>query len=568
MKNLKIKKIVFNTKVILLTAILGTSAIFTSCTNKNNTKETTFIQTEIIDNNSDIVLDSNNTIEDDHIIIYNNKEEINNNNANIIIDNNKEDIIVEEEKIEIEEDPVSNNLPLDIKVNYTNENNIIINNYINSIDTYYNYEELFELDKALIEYNNLNFVDNHECKINNLNANELYNSVIENNKSISNFLYEEIPESSLKNVCEFIVIVANDFINADLDIDEETVKCVLSDLKIVSNPTALYNAAVTDDGTLVLSPNMLSIVESLSFSTTDVVVHEIVHLLQKGCKCDLKNNSNLQSNFGIGYEFNNLNVNSLDFSWLYEASAEKCMTNYTGSRPMTYIKMINYLESLSLVNVLNDDSYPIEYLCFNKDINDLYDYFNVSTKEDKEEILKLLYSIEIMQMAPHDFYNRLNITQNVEVDNNLVDKVNYEIKESICTTLTKLFYKNLSNNIVNKDTTLNDIFYLIKLFEDDLSSHNHYNDSNLYEYNEVFFEKYLNIQDNFFHELSKVTGYSEEEIINSYNNYSGYEYKLKFVDENRKNYLESRKDYLYSHSTSTVRECYNTLSKNLQKVYN
>lgn len=574
MKNIKINKVISNTKIILLSTVLGTTALFTSCSPKNERANNdysseTIIDSDILQNSSkndsenssyNVHEDSSSTVKND-----NSSSNIDNSNTEKTDDNSSSNTEITEIEEDEEEEIVS--LPLDINIKYTSSNDKYVRDYIDSIETYYKYEDIFGLDNAINEYNQLEFNNTHPNKLSKLDSTQLYNCVIKNNATVDNFLYQEIDQNTAKNVCEIINDVVTDFIESDSDIDKDNVMCVLSDLKIVINPSALYNACITDDNILVLSPNMLNVAELLSYSNKSVIEHEIIHLLQKHCKCDVEKNSNLKKNYGVSYAFNNLDVNSLDFTWLYESSAEKCVQNYTGAEPMTYIKMINYLESLTLVNLLNDNSYPCEYLSFNKGLENLYEYFNVSTEKDKKELLKMLYSIQIMQASPDDFYNKLSSKDNINIDNKVKDQVNYDLKSSICITLSKLFYSNLSKNIVDKDIKLNDIFYLIKLFEDDISSHNHYDDYNLYNYNEDFFEVYTNIQDNFFYQLSLITGYTQEEISNCFNNYDGYDCKLEFIDKERKEYLEKRKDELYNYSTSTIRKSYQKLLKDLHEVY-
>ena len=341
--------------------------------------------------------------------------------------------------------------------------------------------------------------------------------------------------------------------------------------------SAVANAFVTDDNCLIISPNMLEVANMINGKGTeeDIFIHEIIHLLQKGCNCDLNKNTNLKRNFCISYGFKNLEVNSLDFTWLYEASAEKNMMNLTGHDPLVYKNMIGYLESLSLVNLLNP-SYSVndtEELSFKRDLNELYSYFGVTTDKDKKEILNMMYSIEVMQQAPTDFYNILEKTTGRTKDSTLIDEVNYTVKVSICETLTKLFYKNLAKNLVNKDATLEDVFYLISLFENDLNSHIKYKDSTKYKYNNRFIETYLNIQDNFFYELSKSTGYSQTDIEKKFDEYTantkdGNNYSLNFLNKDKIDYLEERETAMSLSATVSIRDVNNEFSKqNLQKVY-
>ena len=468
------------------------------------------------------------------------------------------------------------------KINFTTSNYNSIKSYLESINVTYEYEKLYNFKESLTEYNKLTLVNTHSNELKNITVDELYNIIVKNNKeykkTVKTSIYKELSSSEIREICSLIVEVSNKYIKENKNISIDRVKCVLSNLKMYKQTSAVANAFVTDDNCLIISPNMLQVANMINGKGTeeDIFIHEIIHLLQKGCNCDLNKNANLKRNFGFSYAFKNLEVNSLDFTWLYEASAEKNMMNVTGHDPLVYKNMIGYLESLSLVNLLNDN-YKVndtEKLSFKRDINDLYNYFGVTTEKDKKEILNLMYSIEVMQQAPTDFYNALEKSTGKTKDSSLVDEVNYTVKVSICETLTKLFYKNLSKNLVNKDATLEDVFYLISLFENDLNSHIKYKDSSKYNYNDRFIETYLNIQDNFFYELSKTTGYSQEEIESKFDEYTahtkdGNNYSLSFLSKEKINYLEEREGAMNLSATVSIRDASYEFSKqNLQKVYN
>lgn len=468
------------------------------------------------------------------------------------------------------------------KINFTNDNYNSIKSYIDSLDITYEYENLYKFDESLNEYNKLSLVNAHSSELKTITVDELYNIILKNNKeykrTVKTSIYKELDNSEIREICILIVETANKYIKENKDIKEDRVRCVLSNLKLYKQTSAVANAYVTDDNCLIISPNMLQVADMINGKGTreDVFIHEIVHFLQKGCNCDLNKNTNLKRNFGFSYGFKNLEVNSLDFTWIYEASAEKNMMNLTGHEPLVYKNMIGYLESLSLVNLLNDN-YSVndtEELSFKRNIDDLFAYFNVTTDKDKKEILNMMYSIEVMQQAPTDFYNLLEKTTGRTKDSVLIDEVNYTVKVSICETLTKLFYKNLAKNLVNKDATLEDVFYLISLFENDLNSHIKYKDSTKYSYNDRFIETYLNIQDNFFYELSKSTGYSQEEIESKFDGYTahtkeGNNYSLNFLNKEKITYLEEREAAMNLSATVSIRDASNEFSKqNLQKVYN
>ena len=484
---------------------------------------------------------------------------------------------------------VEGNVPLnstgnklyDNVINYSNNDEFI--SYLNSLNTKYDYENLYNLDDSLNEYNKLLLTDKHDGSLSSITVDELMSKVLKNNekykKENKSSIYRELKNKELRNLCETIVNTVNDFIKDNDSIDVNRIKCILGDLKILSQRSSFNNAFVTDDNCLVISPNMLKVAQLINGEGTDkdVLIHEINHLLQKGCNCDLNKNSNLKRNFGFSYGFKNIGVNSLDFSWIYEASAEKNMVNYTGHEPLVYKNRIGYLESLSLVNIANEN-YKVndtEKLSFKRDLNDLYNYFNVSSDKDKREILNMMYSLEVMQASPDDFYKNYKNQTGNEKNDEIVDEVNYTVKSSICSTLTKLFYRNLSNNIKNKNVTLGDVFYLIHLFENDLNNHILYNSNKNYDYNKDFMNTYIDIQNNFFNSLAKNKNYSQDNIIDMFNNYTVNvklsdsaivsNYSLNFLDNDKIKYLNQRQKDLSKEATNTIRVSNTELTNQKQK---
>lgn len=215
-------------------------------------------------------------------------------------------------------------------------NNFI--NYVNCLDTKYEYEELYDIDINLNKYDNLTFTKKHNSKLKSLDSSELLKLVVENNKLFKNdkktSLYKDVSSNELQDICDLIISTCKDFIRDNENIDEDRLLCVLSDLKIF-NKTSTNNAAITDDNCLMISPNMLELANKINGdgTETDVLIHEINHLLEKGCNCDVQKN-NLIHNYGFSYSFKDSEINSLDFTWIYEASAEKNMCNYTNHEPL------------------------------------------------------------------------------------------------------------------------------------------------------------------------------------------------------------------------------------------
>lgn len=566
MKKLKLsiyKNILKKGKMILLPITLATTILFGGCSLKLNINKARYSNTD-------------------------------NNSSNSYVDNSSNVTSIDQEVVE-DKNIISDDCPMkgikdgeltatNIKFNDTNYTEF--NNYLSSLNTYYDYENLYNFDSSLNEYNKLQLSGSHMCSLNDLSVDSLVNQVKNNNldykKTNKTSIYKELESNELREICKIIIDTVNNYMKDNKDISIDRIKCVLSNLKIFNQGSSVNNAFVTDDNCLVVSPNMMQIAKIMNGNETDkdVIIHEINHLLQKGCNCDLNKNENLKRNFGFSYGFKNIKVNSLDFSWIYEASAEKNMTNLTGHKPLVYENMIGYLESLSLVNILNDN-YKVndtEKLSFKRTLDDLYNYFNVTSDLDKKEILNMMYSIQVIQQAPSDFYNAYEETTGKKKDSSVVDEVNYTVKSSACETLTKLFYRNLSKSLVNKNMTLEDTFYLISHFENDLNVHIGYNEMNLSKYNEKFMETYIQIQDNFFYQLSKCLNISQEEVEEMFNNYSSKirlsdnivvgNYSLSFLEKEKVKYLEERESAISNFSAPSIRKIHSISKNNNQKVYN
>ena len=95
--------------------------------------------------------------------------------------------------------------------------------------------------------------------------------------------YKKLCDNELVSICKIIVSVCNDYIKEHSEISKSRLLCVLSDLKIF-NKSSFNNAFVTNDNCLIMSPNMIDLTkininEDISYK---VLVHEIIHLLQKG----------------------------------------------------------------------------------------------------------------------------------------------------------------------------------------------------------------------------------------------------------------------------------------------
>ena len=439
------------------------------------------------------------------------------------------------------------NSNINIESNYYNE----FVKYIDNIETNYEFEDYYHIDEALSKYNAVKDkkVSHHTHKINSITPESIYNQVKVNNKKyleekankfVSKF-YDEFNDSELKNICTIISDVLNLYIDNGKVSDVDELKCILGDLKVVIKNT-MSNAYVTNDNCMVISPSMIKAFKLKAKSKNqdvfkDVVAHETIHLIQKNCPDTME----YKTAIGSSVKFDDLKVNSLYWDWFFEASAEKNSMNYTKDPATTYEYFINYMDSLSLSTVLYKDNYPSQILDSSliKDFDPLFKTFKATTEEQKREIIKMMFSLDIIEEKNKEFYNEFNPNATEED----YVKVDRKLKNSVCETMTKSFYKSLAETVKDNNLKLNDIFYLITIFESDLNSHLGYMKEDRYNDVKPFVEKYINIQNEFFYLLSTSKKYSQEEIENIFNSYGTTNrskqenYSLSFLKNDKKDFI-------------------------------
>ena len=551
-KNIKKYKINKNLSYKLTFVALASSLIMSGC--NVNTNDSNYI--EYSDNIFSSEIDSNYTQYDYNSYSYDNTNE------------HDTPLITVSEKEE--------NYP---RVKLSNSTYTEYSKYIDSVEVNYDYASLYHIDEALEKDSQFKPAQTHSVKLNNINGDELYKIVLENN---NNYLsshttpYQGFDKKELKKICKKIADVVNSQLGKTNNINETEIKCTLSDLKIFYSNFAFCNGYISEDeNCLILSPTMIEIAMSLDEDTDmyDIVAHETMHLMQKECP-DVDNlNPDLKYKYGFSVAYNDLTVNSLSYMWLAEASAEKSMSEYENQDPMTYANMINYMESLGMVNILNSNYRP-QYLIYNDDINELYKYFNVTSEKDKREILNMMYSIEIMQQKPDDFYQTLNQWLGYEYDKSGVNGLDYNLRESVCRTFNKYYYRNLAKTISEKDIPLNDVFYLISVYEMDLNNHILYNDYNQYEANDILMKEYVEMQDELFKMIAKDNNMTYEEILELYDNYNSQYYQAEYVcnnydlswlDSDKIDYMNQRQVDLSRYKTVQLRDSYNDFSSQKSK---
>lgn len=511
------------------------------------------------------------------------------------VDNEKEKINFEND-VEFYSKNFNNSTKTDYEINDTSKNKIdyneiyddftfvsdkdnsVFNEYLDGFSNDYSFDELYNTKNVLDKYEKNKFSANGVVHSRDLfkgkgkvDVSELYKSVLENNenylKTEKKYIYENLSKRETKKICGIIADTVNTYIDKHPDIDLNELSCYLGNLKILANYVP-FNAGVTNDGCLFISPNTLRSLQRKNNDIdtyTNTIMHESVHLIQSPC-LDVEE-ANPGKNVGISYKYDDVDINPLDFNWLYEGGAEKCVTNLTGDNPLVYESEIDYINTLNLVSILKDDisHQHNEEISFYKDLEMLFDEFDCESKQEKEELINMMMSINVNEMTPTGFSEKYEEKYGVKFDSDTKSIIRAEIM----TTLTKYFYRNLSNKLSDKKIPLEDVFYLIKVFESDINSYINFNSSNYYEYNKEFMDNYVEIQNEFFYSLSRngkmniASSFEDYEYITEKDNEYYQNYGLNWLNRDKKEFLEGIREQKENYSDISIRE---SLKNNKSKI--
>ena len=417
-----------------------------------------------------------------------------------------------------------------INLNISDYNEFI--NYVNSLNFNYKYEELYDINEAINKQSS-NKNTNHSHDITNgtnvLTSELLYNRVKMNNEIFfddqnKSSGYKKIKNGYIKDICELLVNSINSELDNNQNINKKDVFCILYDLKIVGKNVTFNNASYDENDVLVVDKDNI---ENYQFFNNDVdafrqiIYHEAMHIIQSVCN-DKEDIGKLE--LGICYKYDDLKVNPLYWSWFLEAAAEKEMGKILGEDTHTYSAPIGYYDSLILCSILNENVSvgDVESLSFEKKVDSLFKALNATTNEEKMEIIKMMYSIEIMQSKPEDFYKVYKEKYGVDLstDTNELENLRLSLRIDILKTLSKEFYKSLSSQVSKGNVSLDTVFYLINVYESDVFIHLFYNEKDRIASGVEFFDFYTELQNKFFEMLSISTDYNFDEIVDLFNNYS------------------------------------------------
>ncbi len=454
-------------------------------------------------------------------------------------------------------------------------------NYLAAFDTDFAYSDLYEIPKALeLEKNYqipLKDVTPIELKNGKFDANIMLNVIKKNNKaylddktttSFRKASYKEMDDKTVLDICKVVANTLNDYVDKYDFIDKEELRKVVGDLKMFTAPSS-SNAFVNDDNVFMISKNMIKLASVMYKENNvekDTLIHESMHLIQKSVGDKDKNYLQV----GQSKKFKDLEVNSLEWKFLVEADAEKMMSLYTGEPPFTYKNYITYTESLTSALILKDNihSNTIFEVIMDRTPNRIYDFYGVHNDKEKIELIKLLYTTDVLQSAREDFYEKYNpIYGKHENDAELID-FQLQLKSEICEEVSKKFYETLSTKIHDSSMTKDDIFYTIRIFEADMNNHLEMDKESKLTRNYAFMVNYVKVQNEFFSHLASSNNTTFDKLVDDYNNYElaiNKEQTLNAFDQDTRDYYASKYDQYIKYSNKSVRQYYDSVDKNKVK---
>lgn len=389
---------------------------------------------------------------------------------------------------------------------------------VNSFNITYPYQELFNEEESVNNYiNEYSTKEKHDDFLlsnNRISSSKLYMKVLENNNNYTNkTLKKELPNSDIEKICNYITEAINNEIEKGNIKDINELACVLSDLKIFE-VNSMNEALVNGDRCLLVTKKMINN-NAKKYKDVDytklIIEHEALHLCQISCK---HIDQRIDHKYGFSEFRNTDEVNMYEYLWLSEANASIESANFQNIDPISYKSFVKYLNLIDFTNQMKNNKYKsLNDIALSKNINDLYEYFKANNEEEKREVDRFMFAIDIALNNNEKFFKHVP-------SNESTSELKQKMKISISEFLTKNFYKSLLSSLNNSNMKLNNIFYLINVFEANLNDIIYYSSESDYTNNKEFFEFYTNIQDEFFTSLAKSFNIGTEDIENYFKNYS------------------------------------------------
>lgn len=361
-----------------------------------------------------------------------------------------------------------------------------------------------------------------------LDPDELYERVRKNTDewiSSGKVLGERaLNEEDMRFCCEHICNTMNREI-PELEYEEQLddIDSMLHNLAMFENVGGMSNAAIYDDGSFHFSRTMsenMTIATDFEGVVEQIVTHEAEHLMQKRALNDMEE-MGLERAYGFMAYWKDLEYNPLYCNWFIEAAAERLASDFYGIDPITYETKVGYLDSFSVIAILSGNAHDaVPRLTQQQSLDRVFEMFSCSTYEEKLELLKAVYGLEIIQEEPEDYMDyRADLLGRAITDDDLVD-MKLEIKADLIRTMCKYFYRSLGEFVSSNDVTFEELCFIIGGWEMDVHYHFTYTDAYVpSEYTDAFLGYYSELQLAFFDGLAASMDISAEELMDTYQAY-------------------------------------------------
>jgi len=419
----------------------------------------------------------------------------------------------------------------------------------------YIYSELYQLEEVKTRLDFDAAVEQHAYSALNsagqLDAAHLAALVESNNAAYlqeHTFGYKAVESEHIREVCTLLVQVVGQMREKYPDMDWQRVYCNLGNLKILYNVGMLSYAQVNQEHVLSISENNTSIVSIMEGENgyRNVLIHETMHILQLGCSCEQIGNDGRRA--GISVYWDDFLLNTTDWTWLVEGSAERNMCAITGGNAVSYQYKMDYICSFTMALLLREQVQPdtIQTLCFYDDPQLLFDAFGAETEEERDEVLKLLITMEVLQAEPSEFYRVLKEAtgQDPKENGQVKEEFSFALKVPVCITLAREFYQNLAVFLQENTMPVDDLCFLLNLFEGHLNQHLNYNSEAKAQINEPFLASYRAMRQALFDALT-----AEDPELDMQAYYSAYRVttvdgqlngQLSWLPEEKREFLSER----------------------------
>jgi len=451
---------------------------------------------------------------------------------------------------------------------------------LNNEESEFRMAEYYALDQALNLYHNTvvnkstetTLLKNGKLDVDKLIqvVNRNNHEVMPDNKNYLNAFYTKLDDSDIALICEEICKVVNDT-SDEFDINRTA--NTLENLTIFQQTGKMSNAAITTELAFVYNPIMTENYGTIlrikgnseEYAWERVIDHEIMHLIQYSASDNNKDNG---IEIGISRMYNvpgvekAIPVDSLYCPWLQEADAELGMAGYLSIEPGTYENKIAYVKSYNLSRFYENNSREnvLEKVGFMHTLEDAFVALGLESESEQMEFLKFMYSIEITQSDPEDFWEYYESQMNrIPTDEEKL-AIRMDIRTEAVKYMTENFFTNLVTAIHDGAITdLDTAFYFMRLWELDTFNHLNYTEESSLEHAKDFIIWYSQTQTAILSAIAENSNLASERIQILYS-----EYCLQLEDETENCDLSNLSDYMQEY-VQKAEKAYR--SSNYSRIY-